>query len=97
MATAVNDPFLSLDNACCLMQYAVHNNYPGIVTTNAVTHSLDTVCPARKTVASIKFSDARNPPEISWVSAAILRPRHHRLAPTAPEHLDLPPRQAQPR
>jgi len=51
------------------MQYdSVHGKYPGTVTANAATNSLDIVCPAGKAVASIKFFDARNPSEIPWAS-----------------------------
>jgi len=69
MPVAVNDPFLSLDYACYLMQYdSVHGKYPGTVTANIATNSLDIVCPAGKAVASIKFFDNRNPSEIPWAS-----------------------------
>merc|ERR1712127_1073583 len=69
MPVAVNDPFLSLDYACYLMQYdSVHGKYPGIVTANVATNSLDITDKAGKAVCSIKFFDARNPSDIPWKS-----------------------------
>jgi len=67
MPVAVNDPFLSLDYACYLMQYdSVHGKYPGVVTANAATNSLDIVCHAGKAVCSIKFFAEKTPSDIPW-------------------------------
>merc|ERR1711966_643936 len=69
MPVAVNDPFLSLDYACYLMQYdSVHGKYPGTVTANAGTNALDITCPAGKAVCSIKFFAERTPSDIPWSS-----------------------------
>jgi hypothetical protein len=62
MPVTANDPFLSLDYVCCLIQYnSINGKYPGTFTANVATISLDTVCPAGKVVASIKFFARRWP------------------------------------
>jgi len=66
---AVNDPFLSLDYACYLMQYdSVHGKYPGTVTADAGSNSLVITGPDGKAHATIKFFSERNPSEIPWSS-----------------------------
>jgi len=66
---AVNDPFLSLDYACYLMQYdSVHGKYPGTVTADAASNSLIITGPDGKSHGTIKFFSERNPSDIPWSS-----------------------------
>jgi len=63
---AVNDPFLTLDYACYMMQYdSVHGKFPGVVTADTATNSLVISEPCGKKT-TIKFFSERNPADIPW-------------------------------
>jgi hypothetical protein len=64
---AVNDPFLSLDNAANLFQYdSVLGNYAGTVTADAASNFL--IIEDGNTKSFIKFFAEKNPSAIPWAS-----------------------------